>query len=219
MTAEKTLFREAGCEVFTKLKASGKDAIDLSYHYVLPGLCYGDIYAKMTDRIIREAKINGHICYAIPGALFVFEKTVKMVKSLARENGISVKTRQGLSFLDTVYLELEIDPETGLQIVNASRIIHQKTTLSSDLGCLVGQLGARQSLDHGAGVSTNSYEVQKILQKFYPEDLAVSLIFARPSQLDVTEIDHCRLGDLAATVEQLGVPATAYLKPVIDVRP
>ena len=72
----------------------------------------------MVQRVLEAAQ-EGDVVYAVPGSPLVAEKTVVLLRTAAKEQGISLVIKPSMSFLDLAYVELGIDPIAGLQIIDA----------------------------------------------------------------------------------------------------
>ena len=85
--------------------------------------------------------------------------------------GIPVKLVPGMSFIEQLYATLKIDPEEGLIILNASRIVEmpEKYEFNPKLGCLIGQVG----LPIGAKPTSRKFNLgplANLLEKKYPHN-------------------------------------------------
>lgn len=80
---------------------------------------FADIYAAISDRVFEAAEV-GSVVYAIPGSAVVGEMAVAKIRSRAKESGIELDVLAGTSFLDLVYLTVDLDPiADGCQILDA----------------------------------------------------------------------------------------------------
>ena len=79
---------------------------------------FEDVYNGVVQRVLEAAK-DGDVVYAVPGSPLVAEKTVVLLRTAAKEQGISLVIKPSMSFLDLAYVELGIDPIAGLQIIDA----------------------------------------------------------------------------------------------------
>ncbi|MDK1017879.1 MAG: nucleoside triphosphate pyrophosphohydrolase [Actinomycetota bacterium] len=80
---------------------------------------FDDIYTAIAERVVAAAA-KGSVVYAVPGSAVVGERAVAKVRLLAREAGIDVTVRPGLSFLDLAYIAVGVDPiADGLQVLDA----------------------------------------------------------------------------------------------------
>lgn len=82
------------------------------------GASFEDVYDNVAARVLAAAK-KGDVVYAVPGSPLVAEKTVVLLRQLAKEQGIKLVIKPSMSFLDLAYVELGIDPIAGLRIIDA----------------------------------------------------------------------------------------------------
>lgn len=76
------------------------------------------VYGAIVSRVLAAAK-DGDVVYAVPGSPLVAEKTVVLLRSAAKQQGVQLVIKPSMSFLDLAYVELGIDPIAGLQIIDA----------------------------------------------------------------------------------------------------
>lgn len=79
---------------------------------------FEEVYNSVVERILAAAQ-KGDVVYAVPGSPLVAEKTVVLLRSAAKKQGVKLIIKPSMSFLDLAYVELGIDPIAGLQIIDA----------------------------------------------------------------------------------------------------
>lgn len=79
---------------------------------------FEEVYEAIVSRVLTAAG-NGDVVYAVPGSPLVAEKTVVLLRSAAKQQGVKLVIKPSMSFLDLAYVELGIDPIAGLQIIDA----------------------------------------------------------------------------------------------------
>jgi tetrapyrrole methylase family protein/MazG family protein len=76
------------------------------------------VYERLAERVV-EAAAGGHVIYAVPGSPSVGERTPALVRRQAAILQIPVEMVGGESFLDLVFLEVEVDPiRDGLVVMD-----------------------------------------------------------------------------------------------------
>lgn len=78
---------------------------------------FAEVYERIVDRLVAEAKASGSILYAVPGHPMVAEKTVKLLLS---HPDVETEVLGGQSFLDDLFAALKIDPIDGFQLIDAT---------------------------------------------------------------------------------------------------
>ena len=79
---------------------------------------FEEVYGRITEEVVKLGK-TAEIVYAVPGHPMVAEKSVLLIIDSCKENKIPYKVYPAVSFVDTIFEALEIDPISGLRIVDA----------------------------------------------------------------------------------------------------
>ena len=80
------------------------------------------LYTAIASDLLRRAAEQGDLVYAVPGSPLVAERTVVLLRELARETAVAVDIRPGMSFVEVMYTSLGIDPIDGLTIIDAEDV-------------------------------------------------------------------------------------------------
>ena len=105
--------------IVNKLKESIKYT-SLDYFYDSEK-SFEDVYYKISKYIIELAK-EGDLVYAVPGHPRVAEKTVGIIESMAKDNNIEVETIASMSFVDSMFNYLGLDPADCFKLIDAFEI-------------------------------------------------------------------------------------------------
>lgn len=128
---------------------------------------FDEVYRAIAEEIVRLGERPEGVIYAVPGNPLVGEATTRLILQLASEKGLEVKVKEGLSFLDSLFVSLGIDPLDGLQIVDASELASQHfPRLDPDRPVVIGQLYDRFVAS----------QVKAMLLDLYPEEHPVTLV-------------------------------------------
>ncbi len=153
---------------------------------------FDEVYRAIAEEVVRLGARPEGVIYAVPGHPLVGETTTRLILEMASERGLEVAIKEGVSFLDSLFTALRIDPLGGLQVVDASELAsHHYPRLDSDRPVVVGQLYDRFLAS----------QVKAVLLDLYPEDHPVTLVrgvgtlnpFIRTLplyELDRQEVDH-----------------------------
>ncbi|MFO8057836.1 MAG: SAM-dependent methyltransferase [bacterium] len=206
-------FRFSAHPVFEWLREEGKECYSFDYLYSVPGMTYNKVYKTILETLIKSAKKFGRVVYALPGNPCVFETTPRWLRDRTGEE-VSVRVIPGMSFLEIMYLELEIDPEEGLQILNASGFGHYGDyPYTEKLGLLIGQIGL-PSENAPSSRNKNAEAVADSLLKKFPPDHRVTLFWSEgmPDYKNVTRtFPLSELKEQTGYIEHL---ASLYVPPV-----
>lgn len=124
------------------------------------------VYETIAEILIEDSK-EEHIYYAVTGNPLFHEKSVQLILEKAPEEGIEVEIVPGISYIDTIADDLEVDfGEEGLLLIDSYDLIDDKITANPNVGVLIGEV-------------FNSFvlsEVKLSLMKYYRDDTEVILI-------------------------------------------
>lgn len=77
---------------------------------------FDEVYATITDTVVRAALEHGRVLYVVPGSPLVLERSVRQLRADPR---VRCDVRPAASFLDLVWARLGIDPvEAGVRLVD-----------------------------------------------------------------------------------------------------
>jgi tetrapyrrole methylase family protein/MazG family protein len=77
------------------------------------------VYRLIIDRILDLGKRPEGVVYAVPGHPFVAEATTPEIAKRARQAGIPIHVVEGISFVESVFSALEVDPFPHTMMVDA----------------------------------------------------------------------------------------------------
>jgi tetrapyrrole methylase family protein/MazG family protein len=209
--ARQVYFRFSVHPVFEWLKGQGVECISFDYIYSQPGITYDRIYRLINQALIKEAKRRGRVVYALPGNPCVFEKSPHQLKEECKPEGISVRVIPGMSFLELLYIELELDPEEGLEILNASSLV-EKDELPPLSGnpLLIGHVGLPMG-NQPTSAETNLKALAQLLLKKFPAQHPVTLVWCEGLPGYTTRLRTFPLSNLPEQKGFLPLLATLYV--------
>lgn len=80
---------------------------------------FNDVYDEIAARILRLARAEGEVVYAVPGDPLVGESSVTRILERASDATIAVEIIHGISFIEPCLSLLGIDALDGLQVLDA----------------------------------------------------------------------------------------------------
>ena len=122
------------------------------------------LYRHIAEDLLRRATEQGDLVYAVPGSPLVAERTVVLLRELAKETDTAVDILPGMSFVEVMYTRLGIDPIEGLTILDAEDVSTLKERPAQSL------------------VITQVYDpiiasdTKLMLMEFYPDEYEVTYI-------------------------------------------
>lgn len=122
------------------------------------------LYRHIAEDLLRRATEQGDLVYAVPGSPLVAERTVVLLRELAKETDTAVDILPGMSFVEVMYTRLGIDPIEGLTILDEKDVSTLKERPAQSL------------------VITQVYDpiiasdTKLMLMEFYPDEYEVTYI-------------------------------------------
>lgn len=80
------------------------------------------LYRAIARDLLSCAGSEGDLLYAVPGSPLVAERTVVLLRDMAKGSGVEVEILPGMSFVEVMYARLGIDPIEGLTILDAEDV-------------------------------------------------------------------------------------------------
>ena len=206
LNADRIYFRDPTWEVYEHLERQGKRLFRLNHLYML-GLPYGEVYGMTVEILLKSARLYGPLVYAQAGNPFVFEFSTAYLLAEAAREGLTVRVVEGMSCLDTMFVEHQLDPGHGLQILNMFQVL-QGQPWTPQIGALIFQVGAPI-----VGYGSNFLEIMRLeahLGRLYPP--GHPLVLMRPSATSTAqERIPMKLGELSRRSEELTLYSTLYV--------
>ena len=103
---------------------------------------FEELYHAIAEDLAARARAGEAIVYAVPGSPFVAERTVIFLRELCAKEGMKLAILPGMSFVETLYGSLGIDPVDGLMILDASDAANLPAQFST--GVLFTQVYSRE---------------------------------------------------------------------------
>ncbi len=93
---------------------------------------FNEIYTFIAKDLIEKAETYNKINYFVPGNPLVAEKSVEILKNLARETKIELEIIPGMSFVDLLIIGADEDPIKGLKILDALNLKSNQLDINVD---------------------------------------------------------------------------------------
>lgn len=220
--AEKIFFRTSRHPVVQELAAQDIEFNTFDYLYETKNT-FSEVYEAIVDILlteITESSALTKLVYGVPGNPLVGEESVRKLLVAGRKQNITVTICPGMSFLDSIYGLLEIDPAEGLLVLDALSVDNNSLMISKHL--LFLQVYNRLVAS----------DLKLVLLEAYPSDYPAVIIKAAgiPGEEKVIckplcELDHFEEYDHLTSVyikpyqdqEEYGVKAQYPLDPLINI--
>lgn len=86
---------------------------------------FQEVYQEIADTLVQKAK-EEEVLYAVPGHPYVAEQTVQLLIEVCGREGIEKKVYPAMSFVDAMFMALEIDPINGFKLLDGLQLEKQK---------------------------------------------------------------------------------------------
>ncbi|MFB6295551.1 MAG: SAM-dependent methyltransferase [Halobacteriales archaeon] len=177
----------------------------------------GHAYERMAERVLEGARErDAPVTFALYGHPMVFVSPTRFVLSRASEEGLVTEVRPGISSVDCLYCDLELDPaRNGIQMFEATDLLLREFRLTPDVPAFIWQIGTLETgLHTEAGSAPGRFtRLREYLQEFYPEDHTVYL--CQTATYPVTESEQIEfdLNEFEEIHDRVNGVQTLYVPP------
>jgi uncharacterized protein YabN with tetrapyrrole methylase and pyrophosphatase domain len=198
------------------LSSLGPQVTDLATR-LTPGVHRLVAYRAMASEIIAGALERAPVCFATYGHPKMYSYPTILIQRAAAILDLRVKILPGISFLDTLLVDLGVDPGLdGLQLYEATDLLVRRRPLQTDVACVIAQAPvAVEPRQWPSGQNLpNLTLLQTYLQRFYPADHQVVIVISKTHPLLEPILQRTRIGTLAAALGNTSHSGTLYIPPV-----
>lgn len=136
-------------------------------HFYEQDITFEEVYEKIVDSIISLGQRKSGVIYAVPGHPLIAEATSPEIIRRANEAGIPVEVVEGLSFVESTFNLLELDPFPQTSLIDGLELaIAHHPPFPPSAPVLIAQVYSQ----------TVASEVKLTLMTVYPDDHQVKLV-------------------------------------------
>jgi precorrin-6B methylase 1 len=118
------------------------------------GMYRPDMYRRMADAVIAEAREGPGVVVLAPGSGLVVDLVTQLVFDGARAAGLGVRALPGISSIEAVLAEVEYDAAAGLEVLLAQKLVLHGRELDPTIASIVLQPAYFDTLHYlGAPIS------------------------------------------------------------------
>lgn len=162
------------------------------------------VYSLIIGRILELGARPEGVVYAVPGHPFVAEATTPEIAKRAHQAGIPVQVVEGISFVESVFAALEVDPFPQTVMVDALELgIAHHPLFSPSAPALVAQV-------YSPAVAS---EVKLTLMAAYPDEHPVKLVHGAGTAS--VQVEHLPLYEIDRS-PNIGLMTSLYVSPLSD---
>ena len=173
-------------------------------------------YDRMTAAVIAAALDHPPVTFAVYGHPKIYVYPTIQITEAAKLLGLRVEVLPGISSLDTILIDLGLDPGMdGLQMYEATDLLLRDRPLQPDVPCLLWQIGPIESSLYSRRRSMPSrfLRLQSHLRCYYRDTHEIIAIQSSGHRLVAPEITRCVVADLHEVLPQVSPVATLYIPP------
>jgi tetrapyrrole methylase family protein/MazG family protein len=179
---------------------------------------FADLYPLMANRLLEQAaslRDGQALVYAVPGHPLIGEESVRQLRALAAERGVSLRIVAGLSFVEPVCAALGLDPlQRDLQLLDATLLADVSTAALS--GAVLPTVPALVAQVYNRRVAGG---VKLALSELYPDDWEITVVRwagmleqEAIERMPLVELDRNDRADHLTTIYVPPLPPTEALR-------
>ena len=136
-------------------------------HYYEEGASFEEVYENIVDTVLSLGQRDSGVVYGVPGHPFIAEATSPEIARRAEETGIPFTVIEGLSFLESLFSLLGIDPFPQTTLVDALELtIGHRPPFPPSAPAVIAQI-------HSPSVAS---DLKITLMGVYPDQHQVTLV-------------------------------------------
>lgn len=174
-------------------------------------------YRDIAAEIVAAAVEKSPVCFATYGHPKMYSYPTVLIERAASILDLKIMIVPGISFLDTLLVDLDIDPGfDGLQLYEATDLLVRDRPLQPDVACVIAQAPVvlEPSLKGGKPGKSNLDKLQAHLLKFYPAKHEFVIVISKTHPLANSVLQRAPLADLATVLAKASYSGTLYIPPV-----
>lgn len=151
--------------VVSWLKEKGIQFHTFDHHYEEQS-DFASVYDQIVHSLLRLAKKEPSLIYAVPGHPMVAERTVQLLLEYCERAAIEVEVIGGTSFLDGLFSRLKFDPIEGFALLDGTNL--RNSQLNPSVHQVIGQVYSRMVAS----------DVKLTLLEIYPAETPITIATA-----------------------------------------
>lgn len=214
--AEEVLYLDSGFGATEYLTSVCKRLTDLRPLAYREGESRHAAYDQMSAAVLESALHHPPVVFAVYGHPQIYVYPTEQIVAASACLGLTVKVIPGISSLDTMIIDLGIDPGLdGLQMYEATDLLARGRPLQSDVPCLIWQVGVvgTRLYSERRSLPERFVPLTQHLAKFYPREHSVRIVCSTDHPLIRSDITECALGELPSRLPEVSPVASLYIPP------
>lgn len=175
------------------------------------------VYERIVQKIMAEVEKGPGVANVIYGHPLFFDDINMHLIRLARERNLSYEVIPGVSCLDTLSVDLEIDYGDGVQIFEVQDMVYRDHPLNPRIHAIIlqiGQFGSNLTIPKVPQTEGRFAPLEQHLLKYYPPDHVVTVAFSqRDNEYGQFQM-RCAITELDANRERIFKGTTLHVPPI-----
>ncbi len=176
-----------------------------------------NVYRRIADKVMAEVEKGAGVANVIYGHPLFFDDINMGLIERCRRAGLSYRVLPGISSLDTLSTDLEIDYGDGLQVYEAQDLVDGEHPLNPRVHAVILQIGSFGSDLTIAEVPSPPGRFRPLaeyLMRFYPAEHPVTVAFSDRGDDWVGYQLRCPIQELDANRKRIFKGTTLYVPPL-----
>jgi uncharacterized protein YabN with tetrapyrrole methylase and pyrophosphatase domain len=210
------LYVDSGFGIAEYLESLGTRPVSLIGEY-REGRNRAETYVEMAARVVEAALDDPPVSFATYGHPGFLVYPTALVRAAAEALGLSARVVAGISSLDTLLIDLGVDPGSdGLQLHEATAMLVHERPVDPEVPLVVMQLETLESAYYTTARSRPDrfQPFQRYLERFYPSDHVVTAVLSASFPLFEPRLSDFPLGALAERYAAGSALGTLFVPPV-----
>lgn len=175
------------------------------------------VYDRVVDLVLDEVEKGPGVASVIYGHPLFFDDIHAELIRHAKKLGLEHVVLPGISSLDTLCIDLNIDYGEGLQVFEAEELVERPFTVNPNLHTLIFQIG-----EFGMNTLTSTppfvrgrfKPIQDYLMRFFPADHRIVIAFSDDGDGSGSSLLKTRLRALDSHRRRISLGTTMYVPPI-----
>lgn len=178
-------------------------------------------YCEAASIVLDSANSDRPVAYLTPGNPVTFDRVAQEIINGSNELKLKLKVIPGISFLDTILVDIQQELAPGMQIYEASWFVGMEVSPDTRLSCMLVQtsiFGTSYAVIDRKPQKSTLIELKEYLLKFYPKDHLVALVRSGIDEDSPANVCPVKIGDLdnVSSSDQIG--ASMFIPPLDEAK-
>jgi uncharacterized protein YabN with tetrapyrrole methylase and pyrophosphatase domain len=174
-------------------------------------------YAQAVERIMHDVRSGRRVGYLTFGHPMVFDSVTVALHEECRSLKIPLRVHPGISFIDAILVDLELDPNLGVQVYDATTMLHRGLEWDTQVTTILAQPGVygNEFMADDDHVTLSLRALQTSLSARYPNNHLVHLVTSNYLNTGRPRVVNLLIGGLSSAPVDVAGSGTLII-PAVD---